>query len=130
MGTAALDTIFKAYDVRGVYPDETDEDVCRRVGNAFVAFTGADRLVVARDMRPSSEPLSAAFIEGATLAGASVIDAGLASTDLIYFAAGSLDAPGAMFTANPINLHRGQVLIESTYGLGEATVQVRWLKNG
>jgi phosphomannomutase len=95
-----LDTIFKAYDVRGVYPDEIDEDVARRVGNAFAVFTGAERLVVARDMRPSSEPLSAAFIEGATLAGASVVAAGLASTDMIYFAAGRLDAPGAMFTAS------------------------------
>jgi phosphomannomutase len=95
-----LDTIFKAYDVRGVYPDEIDEDVARRVGNAFAVFTGAQRLVVAYDMRPSSGPLSAAFIEGATLAGASVVDAGLASTDLIYFAAGHLDAPGAMFTAS------------------------------
>jgi phosphomannomutase len=95
-----LDTIFKAYDVRGVYPDEIDEDVARRIGNAFAVFTGAERLVVARDMRPSSVPLSAAFIEGATLAGASVVDAGLASTDLMYFAAGRLDAPGAMFTAS------------------------------
>jgi phosphomannomutase len=95
-----LDTIFKAYDVRGLYPDEIDEDVARRVGNAFAVFTGAERLVVARDMRPSSVPLSAAFIEGATLAGASVVDAGLASTDLIYFASGRLDAPGAMFTAS------------------------------
>jgi phosphomannomutase len=95
-----LDTIFKAYDVRGVYPDEIDEDIARRVGNAFAVFTGAGRLVVGHDMRPSSEPLSAAFVEGATMAGASVVDAGLASTDLIYFAAGRLDAPGAMFTAS------------------------------
>jgi phosphomannomutase len=95
-----LDTIFKAYDVRGIYPDEIDEDVARRIGNAFAVFTGAQRLVVAYDMRPSSGPLSAAFIDGATLAGASVVDAGLASTDLMYFAAGRLDAPGAMFTAS------------------------------
>jgi phosphomannomutase len=95
-----LDTIFKAYDVRGVYPDELDEDTARLIGNAFAVFTGAPRLVVARDMRPSSPPLSAAFIEGAILAGASVIDAGLASTDLVYFASGRLDAPGAMFTAS------------------------------
>jgi phosphomannomutase len=95
-----LDTIFKAYDVRGVYPEELNEELARRIGNAFAAFTGAPRLVVARDMRPSSPPLSAAFIEGATLAGASVVDAGLASTDLVYFASGRLDAPGAMFTAS------------------------------
>jgi phosphomannomutase len=81
-----LDTIFKAYDIRGVYPDELDDDVARRVGNAFVAFTGTERVLVGRDMRPSSEPLTAAFADGATLAGADVIDLGLISTDLVYFA--------------------------------------------
>ena len=84
----SLDSIFKAYDVRGIYPDEIDESVARRIGNAFVAFTNAARVLVARDARPSSEPLTAAFIEGATVAGADVIDLGFASTDLAYFAAG------------------------------------------
>ena len=96
----ALDAIFKAYDIRGVYPDEIDESVTRLVGNAFVRFTGAERVVVGRDMRPSSEPLAAAFAEGVTRAGADVVDVGLASTDLLYFASGTLDAPGAMFTAS------------------------------
>ena len=98
--TADLDAIFKAYDIRGVYPDEIDESVANRVGNAFVGFTGAARVLVGRDARPSSEPLVAAFIEGATLAGADVVDLGLASTDLCYFASGHLDAPAAMFTAS------------------------------
>ena len=97
---SSLDTIFKAYDVRGVYPDELDESVARLVGNAFVRFTGAERVVVGRDMRPSSEPLAEAFTEGVTRAGADVVDVGLASTDLLYFASGRLDAPGAMFTAS------------------------------
>ncbi len=97
---SALDVIFKAYDVRGVYPDQLDEDVARGVGNAFVGFTGAARIVVGRDMRPSSEPLAAAFIDGATQAGADVADLGLASTDLCWFASGHLDAPAAMFTAS------------------------------
>ncbi|HEX6310964.1 MAG TPA: phosphomannomutase/phosphoglucomutase, partial [Acidimicrobiia bacterium] len=97
---AALDAIFKAYDVRGVYPDQLDEGVARSVGNAFVAFTGADRVVVGRDMRPSSEPLAAAFVDGARQAGADVVDLGLASTDLCWFASGYLDAPAAMFTAS------------------------------
>ena len=97
---SSLDTIFKAYDVRGVYPDELDESVTRLIGNAFVRFTGAERVVVARDMRPSSEPLASAFTEGVTRAGADVVDVGLASTDLLYFASGRLDAPGAMFTAS------------------------------
>jgi phosphomannomutase len=97
---SALDSIFKAYDVRGIYPDEIDESIARRIGNAFVAFTGSARVLVGRDARPSSEPLVAAFIEGALIAGADVVDLGLASTDLCYFAAGSLEAPAAMFTAS------------------------------
>jgi len=96
----SLDAIFKAYDIRGVYPDEIDEALARRIGNAFARFNGAVRIVVGRDMRPSSEPLASAFIEGAVLTGADVVDVGLASTDLVYFASGSLDAPGAMFTAS------------------------------
>ncbi len=96
----SLDAIFKAYDVRGVYPDQLDEAVARSVGNAFVAFTGAERVIVGRDMRPSSEPLAGAFVEGATRAGADVVDLELASTDLCWFASGYLDAPAAMFTAS------------------------------
>ena len=95
-----LDKIFKAYDVRGVYPEEFDEELARRIGNAFAAFTEAPLVVVGKDMRPSSEPLAAAFVEGVTLAGASVVDAGLASTDLLYYASGILGLPGAMFTAS------------------------------
>ncbi|MEX0947513.1 MAG: phosphomannomutase/phosphoglucomutase [Acidimicrobiia bacterium] len=98
--SADLDAIFKAYDIRGVYPDQIDDGVALRVGNAFVGFTGAARVLVGRDARPSSVPLVAAFTEGAMLAGADVVDLGLASTDLIYFASGHLDAPGAMFTAS------------------------------
>ena len=86
MPDSALDSIFKAYDVRGIYPDEIDESIARRIGNAFVAFTGAARVLVGRDARPSSEPLVAAFTEGALVAGADVVDLGLASTDLCYFA--------------------------------------------
>jgi phosphomannomutase len=97
---ASLATIFKAYDVRGVYPDELDERVARLVGGAFVRFTGAPRVAVGHDARPSSEPLVAAFLDGATTAGADVVDLGLASTDLVYFAAGRLDVPAAMFTAS------------------------------
>jgi phosphomannomutase len=96
----SLDGIFKAYDIRGVYPEEIDEALARRIGNSFAHFTGAQHLVVGHDMRASSEPLAAAFIEGATLAGADVTDVGLASTDLVYFASGRLDAPGAMLTAS------------------------------
>ena len=97
---ASLDTIFKAYDIRGVVPDELDGDTARLVGASFAAFTGAGRVLVAWDMRESSEHLAAAFIAGVRQHGRDVVALGLTSTDLIYFAAGRLDAPGAMFTAS------------------------------
>ncbi|MFI6596211.1 phosphomannomutase/phosphoglucomutase [Nonomuraea sp. NPDC050536] len=95
-----LAKIFKAYDVRGVVPDEFDERTAEAVGAAFVEVTGARSAVVAHDMRESSVPLSAAFIRGATARGADVINAGLGSTDLLYYASGSLGLPGVMFTAS------------------------------
>jgi len=95
-----LSSIVKAYDIRGVVPDQLDEQVARAVGAAFARVTGAERIVTARDMRASSAPLSAAFAEGVTAQGADVLEAGLGSTDLLYFASGSLDLPGAMFTAS------------------------------
>jgi phosphomannomutase len=119
----SLDAIFKAYDVRGLYPDELDEPLARRIGNAFAHFTGAQQLIVGRDMRPSSEPLTAAFIEGATLAGADVTDIGLCSTDVVYFAAGKLDAPGAMFTAshNPAQYNGIKLCRAGAAPVGEQT---------
>jgi phosphomannomutase len=92
--------IVKAYDIRGVVPDQLDEDIARAVGAAFVRVVGAERIVTAHDMRESSPGLATAFAEGAMSQGADVVEAGLASTDLLYFAAGSLDVPGAMFTAS------------------------------
>src|SRR5947209_591729 len=96
----SLDAIFKAYDIRGVVPDQLDAPAARSIGWAFARFAGEPRVLVARDMRPSGEALSDAFADGAMAAGADVVDLGLASTDLIYFAAGHLDAPAAMFTAS------------------------------
>ncbi|WP_030907361.1 phosphomannomutase/phosphoglucomutase [Streptosporangium amethystogenes] len=92
--------IFKAYDVRGVVPDELDEETAEAVGAAFVEVTGAETAVVAHDMRESSVPLAAAFTRGAVSRGADVIHAGLGSTDLLYYASGSLGLPGVMFTAS------------------------------
>jgi phosphomannomutase len=96
--------IFKAYDVRGVVPDELDESVARATGAAFVevldVLAGAGAVVVGYDMRPSSPALAAAFAEGVTSTGADVVDIGLASTDQLYFASGRLQLPGAMFTAS------------------------------
>ncbi|GIH89711.1 phosphomannomutase/phosphoglucomutase [Planobispora siamensis] len=95
-----LAKIFKAYDVRGVVPGELDEETAEAVGAAFVEVIGADRLVTAHDMRTSSGPLAAAFARGATARGAGVVHAGLGSTDLLYYASGSLGLPGVMFTAS------------------------------
>jgi phosphomannomutase len=119
----SLDAIFKAYDIRGVYPDELDETLARKIGNAFVHFTGAGRVLVGHDMRPSSEPLSHAFTEGATLAGADVTLLGLCSTDLVYFAAGHLDAPAAMFTAshNPAQYNGIKLCRAGAAPIGEQT---------
>lgn len=97
---AVLDRIVKAYDVRGTTPDEMNDDVAHALGVAFADFVGARTIVVARDMRVTGESLAAAFADGAMSRGTDIIDLGLASTDLVYFAAGVLDAPGAMFTAS------------------------------
>jgi phosphomannomutase len=78
--------IFKAYDVRGLYPDQIDEDAARAIGAAFVVYLHATRIVVGRDMRLSSPSLAAAFIDGATSQGADVVDCGMIATDMLYFA--------------------------------------------
>jgi phosphomannomutase len=78
--------IFKAYDVRGVYPDQVNEEAARAIGVAFVAYLGARRIAVGRDMRLSSPSLAAAFIDGATSQGADVVDYGMIPTDTLYFA--------------------------------------------
>jgi phosphomannomutase len=99
-----LSGLVKAYDVRGVVPDEWDDEVARALGAAFAEFavsdSGATAVVTAHDMRDSSVPLSRAFAAGVISRGVDVVEAGLGSTDLLYFAAGSLGLPGAMFTAS------------------------------
>ncbi len=95
-----LQAIVKAYDVRGTVPDQLDASAAHAFGVAFARFTGAPRIVVARDMRPSGPELVDAFVRGALAHGADVVDIGLASSDLLYFASGRMDAPGAMFTAS------------------------------
>jgi phosphomannomutase len=82
-------SIFKAYDVRGVYPDEINEDAARAIGAAFIAYLKARRIAVSRDMRLSSPALTAAFVDGATSQGADVIDYGMAPTDMLYYAVAS-----------------------------------------
>ena len=87
--------VFKAYDIRGVVPGELDEDLARDLGAAFALLAReaepvTDRVVVARDMRVSGQALAGAFSDGVRSQGIDVVDIGLASTDLAYFASGSL----------------------------------------
>ncbi len=79
-------SIFKAYDIRGLYPSEIDEAAARLIGRGFVAYLGARRIAVSRDMRLSSPSIAAAFIDGATEQGADVVDYGMMATDMMYFA--------------------------------------------
>src|SRR5437867_7981302 len=83
---AVSSDIFKAYDIRGVYPDEVNEDAARAIGAAFIAYLQAKRIAVGRDMRLSSPALAAAFIDGVTSQGADVVDYGMIATDMLYFA--------------------------------------------
>ena len=119
----SLDSIFKAYDVRGVVPDQLDAEAARAIGAAFARFAHEPRLLVARDMRPSGVELSAAFADGVTSTGTDVIDLGLASTDLLYYAAGKLNAPGAMFTAshNPAKYNGIKMCLAGARPVGQDT---------
>ncbi|MEU9450794.1 phosphomannomutase/phosphoglucomutase [Streptomyces sp. NPDC048277] len=98
--TADLSQIVKAYDVRGVVPDQWDEALAELFGAAFVQVTDAAAIVVGHDMRPSSPGLSRAFARGAAARGVDVTEIGLCSTDQLYYASGALGLPGAMFTAS------------------------------
>jgi phosphomannomutase len=93
--------IFKAYDVRGLYPSEIDEPAARAIGRGFVAYLKAKRIAVGRDMRLSSPGMAAAFIEGAREQGADVVDHGMMATDMLYYAVAQTDFDGgAMITAS------------------------------
>jgi phosphomannomutase len=129
-------SIFKAYDIRGVYGDSLDESVARDIGRAFVNHLGlsGSRVIVARDMRVSGETLEEAFIEGVTEAGADVLDVGEVSTDALYFAVGHLEEPGgAMITAshNPKEYNGFKLCREDAIALSgdEGIYQIRDLIN-
>ena len=100
----SIDEIFKAYDVRGLAPEQLDATLSRQIGAAFGRFVAdtedAEAIALGHDMRPTSPEFSAAFAEGVMSQGVDVIDIGLASTDMMYFASGSMDLPGAVFTAS------------------------------
>ncbi|GAA1856750.1 phosphomannomutase/phosphoglucomutase [Pseudonocardia alni subsp. carboxydivorans] len=100
-----LSAIVKAYDIRGVVGDQLDEPTARALGAATARLVAGDdpapsAVVVGRDMRDSSPALASAFADGVTGQGLDVVDIGLASTDMLYYASGTLDLPGAMFTAS------------------------------
>jgi phosphomannomutase len=121
-------TIFKAYDVRGLYPAEINDSVARQIGRGFVAYLNAKQIGVSRDMRLSSPQVAAAFIEGAREQGADVIDFGMMGTDMMYFAVASGELEGgAQITAshnpgqyNGIKMVRARALpLSGEAGLGE-----------
>ncbi|HEV2375926.1 MAG TPA: phosphomannomutase/phosphoglucomutase [Streptosporangiaceae bacterium] len=124
---ADFEKIFKAYDIRGVIPDELDEGVAEAVGAGLVRLTSATSVVVMHDMRTSSPLLAEGIARGASSQGADVINGGLGSTDMLYYASGSLGIPGAMVTAshnppkyNGIKLCRaGAKPVGADTGLGE-----------
>ncbi|MEU6507382.1 MULTISPECIES: phosphomannomutase/phosphoglucomutase [Streptomyces] len=136
---ADLSQIVKAYDVRGVVPDQWDESLAGLFGAAFAEVTGASAIVVGHDMRPSSPGLSRAFARGAADRGVDVTEIGLCSTDQLYYASGALNLPGAMFTAshnpaqyNGIKLCRaGAAPVGQDTGLAQIRELVEgWLESG
>jgi phosphomannomutase len=95
-----LSGVFKAYDIRGVVGEQLDTDLVRDIGASFARRVTEKAVVIGHDMRASSPGLASAFAEGVTREGVDVVMIGLASTDMLYFASGHLDLPGAMFTAS------------------------------
>src|SRR5271170_62675 len=118
-----LSSIVKAYDIRGVVPDQLDESAAEAIGAAFAKLTGAATIVTLHDMRASSGPLADAFGRGVTSAGADVLAAGLGSTDMLYYASGDLGIPGAMITAshNPARYNGIKLCREGARPVGAET---------
>jgi phosphomannomutase len=118
-----LSRIIKAYDIRGLVPEEFDTHLARALGAAFAQFSGASSVVVARDMRATGLELSAAFADGVLSCGVDVVDIGLASTDLLYFASGRLGLPGAQFTAshNPAEYNGIKMCLAEARPIGQDT---------
>lgn len=118
-----LDTIFKAYDVRGLYPSEIDEETARRIGRGFATFAGVERIAVGRDCRTSSPAIAAALIEGITATGTDVLDIGEITTDGLYFVSGSMGLPGVVVTAshNPPEYNGLKFCLAGAAPVGEDT---------
>ena len=92
----SLMAIFKAYDIRGLVPEQLDTDLARKIGHSFARLIGGRRLLVGRDMRTHSPEIAGAVVEGMLDAGCDVLDIGLASTPMTYFAIGSQDVDGGL----------------------------------
>ena len=123
---ADFDAIFKAYDIRGLVPDQLDADGARAIGGAFARFIAAkgdSAMVVGRDMRPDGEEFVAAFGDGALEHGLDVIDVGLCATDMMYYASGSIGVPGAVFTAshNPAGYNGIKLCLSHAAPIGSET---------
>jgi phosphomannomutase len=118
-----LGAIVKAYDVRGTVPDQLNAEVAYALGVGFAQFAAARRVLVGRDMRPSGPELVDAFARGLMDHGIDVVDLGLASTDLVYFAAGTLDSPAAVFTAshNPAGYNGIKFCLSGARPVGQDT---------
>jgi phosphomannomutase len=118
-----MDQVFKAYDIRGTVPDQLDAPMCQAIGRAMARFAGAPEILICRDMRESGAELSRAFSDGVRSEGVAVTDLGMASTDFLYFAAGRLDAPGAMFTAshNPARYNGIKLCLSGARPIGSDT---------
>jgi len=120
--------VFKAYDIRGRFPEELDEPLAETIGRAFARLVrrnepGTAQVALGRDMRPSGVPLAAAFTRGLAAEGLGVIDLGLASTDLVYFASGHLDVPAAILTAshNPAGYNGMKLCLSGARPVGHDT---------
>jgi phosphomannomutase len=125
----SLDEIFKAYDIRGVVPDQLNAELAKKIGTAFATFAKSPGIVVGRDMRPSGVELVAAFTEGAVAAGVDVVLLGLVSSDELLYASGALDSPGVMFTAshNPARYNGIKLCLAGArpVGVESGLVQIR-----
>jgi len=119
----ALADIVKAYDIRGTVPDQLDPDIAFALGAAFGTFAGAGEIYLGRDMRPSGVELTDAFATGVQTQGVDVVEMGLASTDMVYFASGRFQAPGAMFTAshNPARYNGVKLCLSDARPVGADT---------
>jgi phosphomannomutase len=91
-----FDRIFKAYDVRGIYPEEIDEAVAARIGEAYAAVRQPGKVAVGRDVRASGESIKARLIEALTASGVDVVDIGVITTDQLYFAVGQYGYDGGI----------------------------------